>query len=339
VKSMKKSNIQVLWADLIIEELIRLGVRFFGYAPGSRNAPFAAALSTKEGVDAVVHFDERALAFMALGSAKASKKPSVLIATSGTAGINFLPAIVEAYESGIPLFVITGDRPYELLEVGEGQTIDQIKMYQNFVHGFFDLPVPSEEMEPEFVLSTVDSLHYKAVRAAGPVHLNAHFREPLFMPKTPVRKEYLDSLSLWEQSTRPYAVWSSEAKIREGSSLQSLGCDELKDDLSKASSGLIIVGRLDTEAEKKAAIALIEKWQWPAFVDVTSGLFFENSPYIINHYDWVLTAVDLEDPHSDVPSHLKFDTVVHLGHEFISKRLRLFLKKHKPNLIYIAQST
>ncbi len=329
---MRDRNIQVLWADLIIEELLRLGVSFFGYAPGSRNSLFAAALSTRSSIETTVHFDERALAFMALGAAKTAQKPSVLIATSGTAGVNFLPAIVEAYESGIPLFVITGDRPYELLEVGEGQTIDQVKMYQNFSRGFFDLPVPSEEMGPEFVLSTVDALHNKAVRMRGPVHLNAHFREPLLSLKT-LHAGYLDRIKSWDKGSTPYAVWS---KCQLDTQTQGVNSNVFASDLEKARSGFIIVGRLDTEEEKKAALSLIEKCQWPAFVDVTSGLFFEDSIYIINHYDWILTGVDLEDPSASIPSYLNFDTALHLGHEFISKRLRLFLKKQKPKLIYVA---
>lgn len=326
---MNSENIQILWAELIVEELKRLGVTFFGYAPGSRNAPFAAALVSQK-IKPYVHYDERGLAFAALGAAKTSGRPVAIFATSGSAGVNFAPALVEAKESGIPLIVITGDRPPELLEVGEGQTIDQVKMFSNFSSAFFDMPCPSDIIEPQFVLSTIDSLMYKAVELRGPVHLNVHFREPLYPKKVPIRSSYLDPITPWLNGKTPHTTWEKrEAKEQ----------IELPIEIREAKRGLIILGRLESDDEVQKALELIEMLKWPVFADLTSHLAYVNSSYVLPHYDWILASYDLgnaEGEPENIPSHLQFDAVVQLGHEFLSKRLRLFLKNRRPYLMTIA---
>ena len=123
-------NISRVWSLVIIDQLIKSGVRHFNISPGLRNAPLIKALVAKrrEGLEPIcitIGLDERAAAFRALGQAKASGKPSVLICTSGTALANYFPAVIEAKITGVPLIVLSADRPPELVEAGANQSIDQ----------------------------------------------------------------------------------------------------------------------------------------------------------------------------------------------------------------------
>ena len=108
---MTQTNINYCWGSLIVEELARLGADYFCIAPGSRSSPLTVSAGQNKRIKTFVHFDERGLAFHALGYASVSKKPVVLICTSGTAAANFFPAIVEASKKKVPLIVLTADRP------------------------------------------------------------------------------------------------------------------------------------------------------------------------------------------------------------------------------------
>jgi hypothetical protein len=173
-----------LWARLIVEELVRCGVDSFCVAPGSRSTPLVAALAENERARKLVHYDERGTAFAALGYARATGRPAAWITTSGTAVANGLPAVVEAATDGVPMILLTADRPPELRQTGANQTIDQPDIFGDFVRWRFDLPAPSLKIDPAMVLTTLDQAAYRAVRAPqGPVHLNLMFREP-FLPDT-----------------------------------------------------------------------------------------------------------------------------------------------------------
>ena len=127
-----------------------------------------------------MHFDERGAAFHALGYARATGKPAVLVCTSGTAVANYLPAIIEASADLIPLIVLTADRPPELHGVGANQTIEQEGIYGSFVRWSVNLPCPDCTITPETPLSAIDNACHHATRIpAGPVHVNCMFREPL----------------------------------------------------------------------------------------------------------------------------------------------------------------
>ena len=167
-----------LWAYLIVEELVRCGVDFFCVAPGSRSTPLVAALAASERARSLIHFDERGTAFAALGHARATGRPAAWITTSGTAVANGLPAVVEASTDGVPMILLTADRPPELRQTGANQTIDQPDIFGDYVRWRFDLPAPDPAIDPAMVLTTVDQAAYRAARTPqGPVHLNLMFRE------------------------------------------------------------------------------------------------------------------------------------------------------------------
>lgn len=174
-------NVNSLWGSVLVETLGRCGVRTAVVSPGSRSTPITMALARQKAIEAVPVLDERSAAFFALGIAKRSGRPVVLVCTSGTAGANYFPAVIEAQESGVPLIVITADRPPELRDCASGQTIDQQKLFGGHVSFFHELAVPAATVPMlAYLRQTVAHAVARARGpAAGPVHLNAPFRDPL----------------------------------------------------------------------------------------------------------------------------------------------------------------
>ena len=177
-------NPSTAFARVFVDELARCGVREAVLAPGSRSTPLALALFDHPAVRLHVRLDERSAGFLGLGLAKASRRPSVLVCTSGTAAAHFHAAVVEADEAGVPLIVLTADRPPELRGTGTNQTIDQLKLYGGAVRWFCEAGVP--EARPgmaRYWRSLAGRTWALASGAAGgfpgPVQVNLPLREPL----------------------------------------------------------------------------------------------------------------------------------------------------------------
>ncbi len=177
----------VALARVLVDELVRCGVTEAVLAPGSRSAPLAFALADADSTGRLrlhVRIDERSAGFLALGLAKASDAPVAVVTTSGTATANLHPAVLEASASGVPVVVLTADRPPELRATGASQTVDQVELYGDAVRLFHEVGVPTGRPEEN---AYVRALVCRAVAAAlgtvssrpGPVHLNLAFREPL----------------------------------------------------------------------------------------------------------------------------------------------------------------
>ena len=171
-------------ARVVVDELVRAGVREAVLAPGSRSAPLAFALQAADAAGRLrlhVRIDERSAAFLALGLGKASRTPVAVVTTSGTAVANLHPAVLEAAHAGVPMLLLTADRPPELRGVGANQTIDQLGLFGGAVRLFVELGAPDERPgQNAYWRSTVT----RAVAAAtgadpGPVHVNVALREPL----------------------------------------------------------------------------------------------------------------------------------------------------------------
>ncbi len=322
-------NINLLWGRLIIEELIRGGVCCCSLASGSRSTPLVLGIAEQNNVKVktTVHFDERGAAFYALGYSRATGCPAVVVCTSGTAAVNFFPAIVEASADKIPLIILTADRPSELKETAANQTINQSGLYGKFVRWQFDMPCPDEKIAPEFVLTTVAQALNRALSSPpGPVHLNCMFREPL--APTANNKDfsdYMSNLTSWLQSEKPFTTYSrpelqlSEEQLKEPVNI-----------INETKSGLIVAGKIKA-TESKLVESLARRLGWSLMPDIASGLRLASgtSENLISYID-LLLAVD-DALLADV------DTVLQFGRQPVSKRLLNSLNSVRPkNYIQIA---
>jgi 2-succinyl-5-enolpyruvyl-6-hydroxy-3-cyclohexene-1-carboxylate synthase len=176
----KKINRNYFWAETFIKELSSIGVRYACISPGSRNTSLTLAVASNKKIKSFVHIDERSSAFFALGIAKATNTPVILLCTSGTATAELYPAIIEAYQQRVPLIVCTADRPPELLNTGANQTINQSNLYKNHIRWFFDvgLPEPIPRRIRHIKAIAKRAVYESMVRSKGPVHLNFPFRKP-----------------------------------------------------------------------------------------------------------------------------------------------------------------
>ncbi|MBI2810842.1 MAG: 2-succinyl-5-enolpyruvyl-6-hydroxy-3-cyclohexene-1-carboxylic-acid synthase [Candidatus Melainabacteria bacterium] len=259
------------WARQLIDALIKQGLDYFFIAPGSRSTPLALAVANHPQARHFVHFDERGLCFCAVGYAKATKKPAVVIATSGTAVGNLLPAVMEAFNDHIPLLLLTADRPPELRECGANQTIDQVKLFANCVRWQVELPCADERISERYLASTIG--HAAAMACfppAGPVHINCMFREPLF--SSPPELAHAKKVH-FEQPV----LYPSEEAIANWQNV-----------LSETKRGVIIVGSSSHDLSH-AVFPLAERLNWPILADIASSLRTDVShPHLITHFDPIL---------------------------------------------------
>jgi len=313
------SHLNELWGFLVVEELVRTGITNFCLSSGARSTPLTFAVSQQKQTTPVVHFDERGSAFYALGHARATGKPAAVIGTSGTAAANFMPAIVEASVGHMPLIILTADRPPEARQSGANQTIDQVKLFGNYVRWHMDVPCPDEKIPPEFVLTTVDQAVYRSQKSpAGPVHLNFMFREPLApSSKKQAFAMYLKSVAKWMKSRAPYTDYELPQ-----TGISPVVIKEIAKIVSKSKSGLIVAGKLRS-SEGKKVLALAEKIGWPVFPDIASGLRLGvKSEMVVPYFDQLLL--------SGKSKILKPDTIMHFGSQPVSKRLLQFLDEERP---------
>lgn len=166
------------------------GVRHAVISPGSRSTPITLAAAIHPGIQKKIVLDERSAAFIALGIGKATGIPALLICTSGTAMANYFPAVVEAKESGVPIIIISADRPPYLRNIGSSQTIDQIKLFGNYAVFFHDTG------EPKLGHHDLKRIKYLAgqavdesIKKGGTAHINLPFRKPLEPDKVQLNKE------------------------------------------------------------------------------------------------------------------------------------------------------
>lgn len=300
-----------LWAALLLEEAHRLGVREVLIAPGSRSAPLTTAASEHPGLRTHCHFDERGLGFMALGLARASRRPVVVITTSGTAVANLYPAVIEAKLLGVPLILLTADRPVELLDNASNQAIDQRGIFASHTVDDHDLPPPGPEMPAAFLLSTFGQALARQRRTPGPVHLNCRYREPLYPGSAPVdARDYLAPLARWREGTAPWSDW------RESEPPPSLESEQVL----TSRRGVIVVGRLDDERQAAPIAALSDRLGWPLLADLQSQLHFDARN---------LTQFDLALHDDAFTAELgRAEVLLQFGARLISKRLTQFIARH-----------
>ncbi len=247
-------RVQAAFAATLVDEWARAGVSHAVVSPGSRSAPLALALAADHRLRLHVFLDERSAAFCAVGMAKATGIPAVVLTTSGTAAVELHPAVVEASQARVPLLVCTADRPPELRGVGAPQTVDQVGLYGGAVRWFCE-PGVAEGL----TMSTWRSLAARAVAEAtgpqpGPVHLNLAFRDPLVAdpgPLPPARA----SGAPWHRAPRRVS--------------ECLLPDDEVDGMLRCERGVIVAGAHAGDPE--AVHALAGARGWPVLADPLSG--------------------------------------------------------------------
>ncbi len=319
-------NLNQLWADLIVEELVRCGVRHFCISPGSRSSPLVVAVARNARCEATIHFDERGTAFFALGYGRADRTPAAVITTSGTAVANCYPAIVEASADGVPMLVLTCDRPPELRKTGANQTVEQPGAFGRAVVWDFDFPAPSHAIDPAFVLTTVDQAVHRAVCDGGAVHLNMMYREPLAPQRDPSTVLSVDSVpDRWLGSELPFTTYPVAAKLPSEGAVQAV-----LESIARARRGAIVAGRLRRKEDAEAARELAIRLGWPLIPDLLSGSRLSFSEGTVPYFDLLLQSHDFREA-------FRPDTIIHLGARATSKRLYEHLASCEPEgLVLVA---
>jgi 2-succinyl-5-enolpyruvyl-6-hydroxy-3-cyclohexene-1-carboxylate synthase len=303
---MTNRQITSLWSSVIIEELIRQGAEFFCISPGSRSTPLTVAIARNPKARWKMFPDERSAAFFALGHARATGNPAVLICTSGTAVANYFPAVVEASMDFQPMLILSADRPFELLECGANQTIRQDNLFGSYTRWHMQLPVPSEEIPLNTLLSTVAYAVAKTVGSpAGPVHLNQPFREPFEPQKADLGDPWFTPLQPWLESGKPSGESVVPAKLPDAGTIA-----KLRKALSAARLPLIIAGSMQNERDAEAVAQLARDLQVPLYADLSSGLRLKNTTL-----PWQLAFSSPQ-----FTRHFKPDLVLHFGDHIIAKQ-------------------
>jgi 2-succinyl-5-enolpyruvyl-6-hydroxy-3-cyclohexene-1-carboxylate synthase len=325
---MDLTNRNTALASAVVEELTRCGLRRAVVSPGSRSTPLAIALWRQPEIDVTVIVDERSAAFFALGAAQANGSPVAVLCTSGTAAANFHPAVCEADHSGLPLLVLTADRPPELRGIGAGQTIDQLKLYGSSVRWFCE--VGTHEADDDGLLHH-RSTACRAFAAArgeprpGPVHLNFAWREPLAPIAADGAVIATDRLALEGRGERPLTAVTPID--REPSQFL---LDEVAGHIAEAGIGVIVAGRqLDPELrEPLAHLARIAGF--PILAEPTSQL--RCGPHDRSH---VITAYDLLLRDEKFRADASPELVLRFGEMPTSKPLRSWLAESAADQIVV----
>ncbi|ESU22584.1 menD protein [Flavobacterium enshiense DK69] len=270
-------------------------------SPGSRNAPLTIGFASNPEFNCYSIADERCAAFFAMGMAQQKQKPVALVCTSGSALLNYYPAVAEAFYSQIPLVVISADRPKSKIDIGDGQTIRQENVFQN--HILFSANL-SEEASEENDLKINQAIN-EAIIQKGPVHINAPFEEPLYE-------------TVRELSVQPVVV-DCQKDEKQLSNL-----DVFVNQWNTAKKKLILIG-VNNPNEIDVAV-LNQLANDPSVVVMTEVTSNVHHPDFIPNIDTIITPFTDEDFKAFQP-----EILVSIGGMIVSKRIKAFIRKYKPN--------
>ncbi len=291
--------------------LVERGVTDVVISPGSRSTPLSITLHAQPGLTTWIQLDERSAGFFALGQAKATGRPSVLVCTSGTAAANYLPAVVEAHHAGVPLIVCTADRPPELRDWGAGQTIDQVDIYGSATRWAVDLPVAGEWSPEQAQIAAHRVVDIAIASAAGPVHLNWPLREPL--------EPVADIPVVDTQPVSPPAITVSLEPIE----IPSRGVIVVGPD---AAPGIAAQRRI-----AEAAHAASTRTGFPVIGEPISGVRSSGD----NVGGTMITTADHLLKVPAIAEELAPDVVVRIGGSPTTKPVRLWMEHHRPHTVLV----
>ncbi|MCJ8167055.1 2-succinyl-5-enolpyruvyl-6-hydroxy-3-cyclohexene-1-carboxylic-acid synthase [Pontibacter sp. E15-1] len=296
----------------IAEICARKGVQQVVLSPGSRCAPLTLAFARHPKLSVRTVSDERAAAFIGLGMAQKTGSPTVLVCTSGTAALNYAPAVAEAYFQQVPLLILTADRPPEWIDQLDGQTIRQEQVYGRHIKESYTFPVdfdhPDAVWHSERLVS--EALNKAIAFPPGPVHINIPLREPFY----PAPGEAL--------------VYSEGVKIiEEEASIQTLGPDilaKLRREFHQYERILVVAGQGDYDALLLPVLETFAQTTGAVIVgDIISNT--QQSALVIRHQDTLLSCQDDQQL-----ALLRPDLLVTFGKSIMSKSLKVYLRKHPP---------
>ena len=288
-------------------EMKALGIEEVVISPGSRSTPLVLSAHAV-GLETKVFLDERSAGFYALGNAKSSGVPCILISTSGTASANYLPAIVEANHAGVPMIVCTADRPPEQRQWGAGQTINQVNLFGSNVRWSYDLPVATEADE---MLARNIALRAweRSMATRGPVHLNWPFRKPL---------EPDIELFVPEATLKPFEITNDS--YHAGGRLKELATEYER--------GVIVVGPNDFPCETLQQIAIFGRIaSWPILADPGSqmrGGSIEEGSNVVTTGEILCGSVSFTESLEEA------EVIIHVGLTPTSKGYQTWITENPP---------
>ncbi|QBN17991.1 2-succinyl-5-enolpyruvyl-6-hydroxy-3-cyclohexene-1-carboxylic-acid synthase [Flavobacterium nackdongense] len=289
-------------AQSIIQICLAKGIKNIIISPGSRNAPLTIGFVNNPAFNCYSVVDERCAAFFALGIAQQTKLPTVVVCTSGSALLNYYPAVAEAFYSQIPLIVISADRPQSKIDIGDGQTIRQEKVFKN--HSLYNANL-SEETSVENDVKINHAIN-KAFAKKGPVHINAPFEEPLYQT---VSKQLVDSTIL--------ALARKHKKLSIGEII------EFTNIWNKSKKKLILIGELKpNEIETEFIDFFAKDASVVVMTETTSNV---HHPNFLNTIDTIITPFSKREFNQLQP-----DILITFGGMVVSKRVKTFLRNYKP---------
>lgn len=289
-------------SQTVVQLCLAKGIEHIVISPGSRNAPLTIGFTNHSSFHCYSIVDERSAAFFAMGMAQQLRKPVALVCTSGSALLNYYPAVAEAFYSHIPLVVLSADRPMELIDVGDGQTIRQENVFANHILQSANL-IEGDEFQ-EFNETIINEALNAAIQDQGPVHINVPFSEPLY--------ELLDSASVHPKNEPP-----TQTDV----SLD--GIEEVLNKWEGSAKKIILVGALAPESLEERWIDVIAND--PSVLVFTETLSNLHHPNFISAIDQLITALD-----ENGFEKLQPDYLITLGGMIVSKRIKSFLRKYAP---------
>lgn len=297
-----------------VQVCAQLGVRHAILSPGSRCAPLSIAFARHPDVQVRTLSDERSAAFVGLGIARQRREPVVLVCTSGSAAYNYAPAIVEAYFQQVPLIVMTADRPPEWIDQLDGQTIRQREIYGRHIKSSYEMPVVHGQQTKEDMWyagrQVAEAVNLSMAYPSGPVHINVPIREP-FYPEADEQLDFEQEVKVIRQQANPHHLAKENAApwLREWKS---------------AGKKLIVCGQHVYDQELAVLVSKIsQEQQIPVVADVISNM--HPVAGAIKHADVLLAQKDEE-----ILKKLQPDLLITFGLSVMSKNLKLFLRKYRP---------
>jgi len=290
-------------AQSIIQICLAKGITDIVISPGSRNAPLTIGFANNEGFTCYSIADERCAAFFALGMAQQLQKPVAIVCTSGSALLNYYPAVAEAFYSQIPLIVISADRPHDKIDIGDGQTIRQENVFANHIVYSANLLEDASAENDTLINNAIAISKIKR----GPVHINAPFEEPLY--------ETVDQCSVGIE----VHYSSIEEKLFDGE------ISEYVERWNSAKKKLVLVGVNYPDSIDEAIIAQLAAD--PSVVVMTETTSNLHHPSFLNNIDTVITPFTQQDFEAYRP-----EILLTFGGMVVSKRIKAFLRKYKPQM-------